>query len=68
MYYVGPDDVKNPKTVGWSDYLQVCAEGQVSIFAFRRLSEKTRLERASPDGDEYRRCDRIGDPAEVISA
>ena len=39
MYYVGPDDVKNPKTVGWSDYLQVCAEGQVSIFAFRRLSE-----------------------------
>jgi len=51
MYYAVPDDVKNPKTVGWSDYLQVCAERQVLIFAVRRQREKTRLERASPDGD-----------------
>lgn len=51
MYYTVPDDVKNPKTVGWSDYLQVCAERQVLIFAVRRQREKTRLERASPDGD-----------------
>ncbi len=51
MHYAGPDEVKNPKTVGWSDYLQVCAEGQVLILAVRRLREKTRLERASSDGD-----------------